>query len=352
MLNRDQTQDVGDGATAIQAGGNVTVNNVGLTYADVKGIVEDVFQANFYKLAGNAKEVAHKRMEEINEAFLKKLQKENPKGLGMAEDPDFQYALFAVQKEYARSGDKDLGDLLVDLLVDRSKHGPRDILQIVLNESLITASKLTNDQLATLSVIFSIKYAQINGIANHDHFGAELDKYVLPFASQLTRSLTCYQHLQFCGCGSLQQIAGKSLEEILGIRYQGLFSKGFCASEVSNSFPSIGVDGPFFIPCLNDAKKLQVNAMHTEDLKSTMDKNVLTPDDRTKLHQLFELNKMSNTEIIERVTSIRPYMGDIFEIWRDSSLKSLTLTSVGIAIGHANIKRQIGEIANLSIWIN
>jgi hypothetical protein len=28
------------------------------------------------------------------------------------------------------------------------------------------------------------------------------------------------------------------------------------------------------------------------------------------------------------------------------------LTSVGISIGHANIKRLVGEFAKLSIWIN
>jgi len=33
-------------------------------------------------------------------------------------------------------------------------------------------------------------------------------------------------------------------------------------------------------------------------------------------------------------------------------MKKFTLTSLGIAIGHANIKRLIGEFANLSIWIN
>jgi hypothetical protein len=352
MLNKDQSQDVGDGATVIQAGGSVTVNNVGLTYADVRSIAQDVFQANFYKLVGIAKEVARERMEEITEAFLGKLQRENPKGLGRAEDPDFQYALFAVQREYARSGDKDLGDLLVDLLVDRSKHEPRDILQIVLNESLTTASKLTDGHLATLSVIFSIKYAQINGIANHDHFVAELDKYVAPFASHLTRNATCYQHLQFCGCGSLQQLAGKSLEQILSTSYQGLFSNGFHASEISNRSLSIGLDSRFFIPCLNDANRLQVDALNAQDLNSKMEAHALTQDDRFKINQLFELNKMPHTEIVEKVTSIRSYMGGVFEIWRSSPLKSFTLTSVGIAIGHANIKRQIGEFADLSIWIN
>ena len=53
----------------------------------------------------------------LNRISLSKLQREHPAGLEKSYDPDFQYALFTVQKEYARNGDKDLGDLLVDLLV-------------------------------------------------------------------------------------------------------------------------------------------------------------------------------------------------------------------------------------------
>ena len=136
MLNKDQKQNIAQGSTAIQAGGNVTITKTGLTYAEVRDVALDVFRANFYELAGVAKETAKARAEEITEEFLSKLQKEHPAGLEKSNDPDFQYALFTVQKEYARNGDKDLGDLLVDLLVDRSKQEQRDILQIVLNESL------------------------------------------------------------------------------------------------------------------------------------------------------------------------------------------------------------------------
>jgi hypothetical protein len=45
-------------------------------------------------------------------------------------------------------------------------------------------------------------------------------------------------------------------------------------------------------------------------------------------------------------------MENVFDTWSDSQMKNFTLTSVGIAIGHANIKRLVGEFANLSIWIN
>lgn len=136
-----QVQKGGENSTNIQV---EEVNVVqGLTYAEVRQVATDVFKANFYDLAGEAKNIAEARAAQITEDFLAKLQAENPDGFAKAQDPDFQHALFTVQKEHARSGDEDLGSLLVDLLVDRSKQNQRDILQIVLNESLAIAPKLT-----------------------------------------------------------------------------------------------------------------------------------------------------------------------------------------------------------------
>jgi hypothetical protein len=40
------------------------------------------------------------RGEAITDRFIEKLQSENPEGLKQAETPDFQDALFTVQKEY------------------------------------------------------------------------------------------------------------------------------------------------------------------------------------------------------------------------------------------------------------
>jgi hypothetical protein len=45
-------------------------------------------------------------------------------------------------------------------------------------------------------------------------------------------------------------------------------------------------------------------------------------------------------------------MDRVSEIWSGSSMKNFTLTSVGISIGHANIKKNLGEFTDLSIWIN
>jgi hypothetical protein len=351
LSSKDQEQNVARGGTAIQAGGNVTITKAGLTYAEVRNVALDVFRANFYELAGLAKDTAKARAEEITEAFLSKLQKEHPAGLEKSNDPDFQYALFTVQKEYARNGDKDLGDLLVDLLVDRSKQEQRDILQIVLNESLNTAPKLTENQLAALAVIFVFMYMQNLRIGNHEMLGQYFDSHVAPFAPKVVKNRACYQHLEFSGCGTII-LGARNLESILGTTYQGQFLKGFDAKEITDRGVSIGLDPRFFMPCLNDSSNVQVRANSKEQLEKAFDKHAITPGDRLKISHLFNMNKMSDPEIKDKCIQIRPYMSCLFETWSESEMKNFTLTSVGIAIGHANIKRLAGEFANLSIWIN
>ncbi len=81
----------------------LTVVNVGVTSAEPRAIALDVARATFYELTGAAKETANIRVEEITDQVIKKLEKDFPAGLQKAIDPDFQYALFTVQKEYART---------------------------------------------------------------------------------------------------------------------------------------------------------------------------------------------------------------------------------------------------------
>lgn len=351
MLDNDQKQTVEAGSTAIQAGGNVTITQSGLSYSDVQAIATDVYNANFYKLSSNAKEIARDRAEEITEEFLSKLQKEYPAGFEKAQDPDFQCALFTVQKEYARSGDKDLGALLVDLLVDRCKQNKRDILQIVLNESLNTAPKLTENQLAILAIIFLFKYTQNSTVVSIEKLGEYFDKYVKTFAAKLVKNLASYQHLQYSGCGSIEMGAFQ-LESVLSKTYQGIFLKGFDSNVLLEQEISIGSDANLLIPCLNDSSKLQINAMNKQMLEQLLESHGISNEERRKITALFDLGKMNDDEIKKKCIEIRPYMSDIFECWSVSAMKNFTLTSVGIAIGHANIKRLTGEFADLAIWIN
>ncbi|MBY0541702.1 MAG: hypothetical protein K2P52_09875 [Campylobacterales bacterium] len=328
-----------------------TINISGLTYAEVKDIAMDVFKNNFEKLSDDAANTAFIRAKEITEKFLNKLMENNPKGLELAKDPDFQCSYYEMQKAYARTGDKDLEALLVDLMVDRSRQTQRNILQIVLNEALLTAPKLTNNHLASLAIIFILRYVE-KGIFDFNGLGLYFEQHIFPFLPSLKVNDTlCYQHLEFTGCGSIG-ITVYALESIFSDVFSGLFNHGFDESVISNRSITIGKNSEFFIPCLNDVTKLQVNAQNLKALKNLFDIFKISSNDRNQIEWLFENNKFSAQEVKDKCISIRPYMQQLFDIWSSSPMQNVTLTSVGIAIGHANIQRHVGKFADLSLWIN
>lgn len=345
-----KSQKAGDQSTNVQAE-SITINQ-GITYSEVREIVLDIFHSNFAQLSEKASIIARDRAKEITDTFLKKLEAQNYNGIANAQDPDFQYALFTIQKEYARNGDKDLGDLLVDLLVDRTKYDRRTILQIVLNESLSVAPKLTSDQLATLSIVFLINYAMFNGLKDLPTFLNFLDTYFAPFANLLSKNRSCYQHLEFAGCGSV----GMGEFDILNSlkkNYQGLFSKGFNEEEIDKMHIKLSDFPLLFTYCLHDTNIKQINALNEIVLKDIAKNSGVSEQALNILISLNNNFSMSNEEIRDYIIRERGYMKNVFEVWKNSLMKNLTLTSVGIAIGHANIKRNLNiEFADLSIWIN
>jgi hypothetical protein len=345
-----QVQKGGDHSTNIQAK-QVCITH-GISYEEAHQIAIDVFNANFLKLSEEALEKVNIRAEEITEQFLRKLKEQNEEGIARARDPDFQHALFTVQKEYARIGDKELGDLLVDLLVDRTKYKNRSILEIVLNESLSVAPKLTNDQIAALSVIFILgrtKYQPMNNIAA---LAIYLDNFILPFVELISKRESCYRHLEYAGCGSIS-LGSTKLDKIFLKHYSGLFSRGFILEEVLNNKKiDVPIDSPIFIKCLHNEERFQLNALNEDVLREKATKLNIDEDNIKKLIDLNNTFVIKGNELKKYLMELRPYMNTIFEVWENSLMKRFDLTSVGIAIAHANIKRIYGEFADLSIWIN
>ena len=351
MLDKrqDQAQEATDGSTAVQAGRDAYVK-VGLSYGEAKEVALDVFRANFLQMVGEAKEAATQRAEEITEKFLEKLQRENPAGMDQARSPDLQYGLFTVQREYARTADTNLGDLLVDVLVDRTKHPERDMLQIVLNECLNVAPKLTENQLAALSVLFFLKYCDTRAVVSLNALGEQLDKFIQPFVDLLPSSSVAFQHLQFAGCGSIQ-IGTTSLEEIIFQRYQGLFVRGFDPVLLSGCAFLFNLSQQIISRSSVDPTKHLVRAQNREHLDDILKACRISPADAERVKAAFNQNRLSADEIRLECIGLRPYLERLFGLWKKTDLHNFTLTSVGLALGHANIKRLAGEFADLSIWV-
>ncbi len=350
IMKSKQSQKSGNDSKNYQVAGDLNIN--GLGYSDVKQIAIDVFQNNFEKLSKVAYKTALDRAEKITIKFLDMLKKEYPEGIRQAEYPAFQRTLFNVQKEYAITGNENNGDLLVNLLIDRTKQGERTLEQIVLDEAITTIPKLTKEQIGTLSVIFLTKRV----IYDDDNCNTEkliniLIQYYQPFISDLSKNINCYLHLEYASCGKIS-IAGESIIESFKKHYGGVFNKGFDKEQLNTIKISEEVKNKIITICLNDKNKLRINAMNTNKAIELINKNKINDDTKAKLLNLNASNLMNNNEIKQLFIDKHKHMERLFDVYDNSYLKRFNLTSVGVAIGHANIKGKFGTFNDLNVWIN
>jgi len=347
MTNK-KTVKASKGSTAIMTEGDV---NIGLTYTEAKSVALDTFRANFHQLAGEAKRIVDERVEEITEQIFKKLKAENPEGVKQAQNPDFMSSFYEAQKEYAKSGDKQMGGILTDLLVDRSKEDTRSLKQLVLNESINTIPKITVEQADILSIIFLFSRTIHPEIVHHGSLATHFNEVVIPLIGDTPPNETTFQHLTYSGCGTIVD-GTLNIEPVLLNNYPYLFTKGFDFTDNIQSRLSTTSIKNYTIPCLNDPSKHQLIPLHLTNLELILQTNKVSEKEQQTLKELYKINQMSHVEIREKCIEISSEMENVFKIWDGTILKSFKPTSVGTAIGHANYVRRFGKFGDISIWIN
>lgn len=340
-------QESGDQSVNLQAGGNIVV---GVTYEDARQIALDVYKANAVELAAAAKQAAIARAEELTDKFLSELKDKNPPAVSQAARPDFQIALLDAQKAYARTGDKDLAVVLVDLLVNRTKQEPRSLREIVLSESLQVVPRLTVAQINTISAIFLLRYTENRLVATLEHLGQWFDRYMAPLVSSLSKSDSLYRHLVYSSAAT-QELTSMNLAAVFKTHYPGVFSKGFDVTnmkDLTDKYPNLKAmlhDAP------TEGRKMLL-PVTTGLLKQMLDSaGVHDSNDIDRLINAQKSDLVGDAEVLQKLIGARKDFETLADVWDNSSLKSMTLTSVGTAIGHANFQRLSGDQAPLSIWI-
>lgn len=346
--DKENNQEGGNNSTNLQ--GQSIVINQGISYSDAKDIALDVFKTNFIELSEKAASTAKQRAEELVDGFLTEIQQRNPNAINEMQNPGMQYALFSAQKEYAKTGDKDLSDMLVDILVERASQTERNLKQIVLDESLLIVPKLTANQLDTLTIIFNLKYTRNFSITNHQTLKTYLMQYIAPFMENLSKETSLFQHLEFTGCSSIS-LGSNKIEQLFLSTYKGIFCKGFTKEQFESNGLLLDKFKSLICPCINNSAKLQLAVIDDEVLEDKAKHNNFTFEEINQLKPFFNNYQMNLGEIKDKIKEQGEYLTNLFDIWDNSSLKNMTLTSVGIAIATANLRRKTGITLDLGIWI-
>lgn len=345
-----QKQISGNDSTNLQA--NQIVINQGITYADAKDIALEVYKTNAIQFKAEAIETVRVRVEEITEKILTQIIERKPESFSELKNPAFQDAMFTVQKQFAKTGEEDLGALLVDILVDRAAHPERTMLQIVLDEALDIAPKLTLEQADSITLNFLLVRTRRLNLTSFDDFKQYFIDFIVPFIEKLTSERTAYSHIEYLGCGHTRAGDYGSLEVVIKDIYKVFLSRGFTEEEfISAQIGDIESFKWALMECMHDTQKLQFNFYDENTLIDQCSRNNVPTEIVERIKPLIDNTTKTPDEVKSIVLSFHPSLQKLFDIWNGSPIKSLELTGVGIAIAHANYRRKKSDTMDLSIWI-
>jgi hypothetical protein len=335
-------QEAGSNSHNIQVAGNVTI---GISASDARQIALDVFHANFYKLSEKAGKIAYTRAEEITIEFIDKLYDRIPHLEERLEEPAVQGTIFRAQSTYAKSGDTELKDYLLELLIKRIEADERSLNQIVFDEAISAIPKITRDQISVLSLLFSILVCKHHAPLNIPQLGTFLKSKILPFFPANKFSNYFFSHLQYTGsCTILPQASSYyPYEKILSEMYFGLFSKGFSIEQLEDSF---GEDNlairNLLIQCHHDKSLFQFKALNESTLRINI-KNKSFNNIEDRIFAFEKRFRMSSTEIEEFLISLDERMKLLLDTWKRKDFNTIQLTSVGLVIAIINYNRVTGD---------
>lgn len=317
-----------------------------LTAGQVMDLVLQIGRANLLEMQGEARRIVDERLEEFTNQFVTTAQQGGSATIGAVSDPDIQYSLFTAQRDFARSGERRLGDTLVDLLVTRCGERTGSIRALALNAAIETVGRLTPAQINALSCFWLVTRVKNLALNNLDDLGMWIRRNLEPLSTQLPSHESSYEHLTYAGCAQIQVVDvpfGRAWRN----HYPGLFSRGMTEAEIPDHLRDIpGI----FIPCLNDPQRLQIRALDAE-VAATRAMEAGHPELADDVSKLLGENVYPEDKVEEIVLGIAPDLAPFATNWRTSAISRLRLSSVGTVLAHANWHRQVGPETDLDVWI-
>ncbi|WP_146166872.1 LPO_1073/Vpar_1526 family protein [Streptosporangium nondiastaticum] len=328
-------------------------NNYGLSVKDAECICLKLMEERFVSHSEEAYRIAKGRFEEFVFNYLKTLTERAPHAIGNLSDPGIQSAILEAEEGFAKTGDIDLGQILVEMLVKRTSETRRDVRQLALNEAIAAAQKLATKHIDALSLLFFVRRVQVNSSSLQD-FIERATGLLAPLCESFAHfSVSDAQYLEATGCAV--RVGTISWAAAMRERYPGFFYRGVIREET----PAVAQildratarEDLLFQPSWHDPNVIRVNAVTKDQARELAESSGL---DREDLANLMSSYPLSDEQIAEMFTAVTPALGSVLELWSTVGFDSLEVSLTGIAVGHANFKKTVGDLFNaeIDVWIN
>ncbi|MDW9500280.1 hypothetical protein CN198_19015 [Sinorhizobium meliloti] len=348
-----QVQKAASGSMAIQAQGDVTINQ-GVSAQQMMEIM-DAISARVEKFSLDARTLVEDRLDQFKESLILEFAKDSGARSEAFADPDFQHALFGAQTAYARTNDVDLQAVLVDLVVQRSKQDKRSRLTLTLNDAISKAASFTNEEFSILAIAFLMQRVQNNGIANLQGVAKFYADCLKPLLDTVPAEEGAYSYLESHGCLLMDAniISRPGMLDILLQRYPGCVTKGIPLEELQGLVPQeqlnrlyvLVTDSPF-------GASLKVLVPGSKETLAPMGGMLgIQHDFADKYVEKAKANLPTDKELLAKLVEYEPSLENAAQVYDSSPMRNSRLTSIGVALAHAYLTRTISLKADLAIWI-
>lgn len=161
----------------------------------INKVLEKNFENNFIKLENTAKKIATERANELLYNFLYKLDNIDNNIFDKLSSPDNQMAIFNAQKIYAKSGEEDKKNILLNLLLKKVNSEHISLTEIKINMALEVIEKLTIKQIDMMCLFYTVCYSSgnFNTIEDFKKFANDIIK---PFLYSIPLDINNAKHLE------------------------------------------------------------------------------------------------------------------------------------------------------------
>ena len=346
-----QNQKSGDNSLNVQSTGDVSIHT-GITFSDARDIALDVYKQNAMECVGVAQEEAMRRVNLFASELLTKMESEFKEGVESFSNPDMQALLLDAQTAYARSGEEEKKNVLIDLVLERSKNaGAPKLKDAILNEAVKVAAKLTQNQLKILTATFLTRHT-VSYSANLEEFKTQVLDGLIPFIEDVDNGELNYRHLEYMGCLSVQ-VGRVDFFNKLGEKYTAFFTKGFEAIELEKLLDGIDLGGAN-IPCFQDDTKVQIGILSESHIDGILKRESIDSQHTAKIKSIMKKNIMSKAEISNFVKNYHSSLDVFFNVVEDNKclFSNSLLTSVGRCIALSNLHAHGRTEYQFDTWLN
>jgi hypothetical protein len=327
----------------------VTIENKGMSYQDVRDIAKDVFTQNFELLSREALATTEQRAEKIRSDIVEALSADLKAKLETFKEPDRQVALLDAQKAYVLTGDEDLRKMLVRMVTDLSREDGRNLRSIVIEEAIKTVATLTPRQIQILATVYINRYVNFSGAHSVAFLAQRYFEALFDRISRFEGSIGDLRHIEYAGCGKIT-LMQHNFADVMRENYAGLFQRGLSENDINAKFGSDGVPRDASVLCLNDLTQIQIAALNEQVILAKSKSFNWTENQKLTAIAILKENSFDNTQILAMLQAVQPRFDELNQHWSTSALNKFELTSVGIAIAHSYVSSST-EFNDLSIWL-